>query len=106
MAAKIPTTVVTGFLGAGKTTLIRDMLENVNGRKIALIINEFGDLGSDGEILAGCGDDTCSAEDITELANGCICCTVADEFIVTIEKLLARADKGKPMRLTLQAVGA
>ncbi len=106
MAAEIPTTVVTGFLGAGKTSLTRHMLENASGQKIALIINEFGDLGSDGEILAGCEDDTCSAEDITKLANGCICCTVADEFIVTMEKLLARADKGTPMRLTLQAVGA
>ena len=85
---KIPATVVTGFLGAGKTTLIRHMLENANGRRIALIINEFGDLGVDGEILRGCGIESCSEDDIMELSNGCICCTVADDFIPTMEALL------------------
>ena len=87
---KIPTTVITGFLGAGKTTLIRDLLESVEGTRIALIINEFGDVGVDGEILKGCGDEVCSEDDIIELANGCICCTVADDFIPTMSKLLAR----------------
>jgi len=90
MAAKIPATVVTGFLGAGKTTLIRHMLDNANGKRIALIINEFGDLGVDGDILKGCGDETCNDDDIMELSNGCICCTVADEFIPTMQKLLER----------------
>ena len=90
MAGKIPATVVTGFLGAGKTTLIRHMLENAEGKRIALIINEFGDLGVDGDILKGCGDETCSEEDVMELSNGCICCTVADDFIPTMEKLLDR----------------
>lgn len=90
MATKIPATVVTGFLGAGKTTLIRHMLANAEGKKIALIINEFGDLGVDGDILKGCGDETCAEDDIMELSNGCICCTVADDFIPTMEKLLAR----------------
>ncbi len=90
MAAKIPATVVTGFLGAGKTTLIRHMLDNANGKRIALIINEFGDLGVDGDILKGCGDETCNDDDILELSNGCICCTVADEFIPTMQKLLER----------------
>lgn len=90
MATKIPTTVVTGFLGAGKTTLIRHMLQNAGGRKIALIINEFGDLGVDGDILKGCGDETCTEDDVMELSNGCICCTVAEDFIPTMEKLLAR----------------
>lgn len=90
MAAKIPATVVTGFLGAGKTTLIRHMLENAQGKRIALIINEFGDLGVDGDILKGCGIETCTEDDIMELSNGCICCTVADDFIPTMEKLLAR----------------
>ncbi|MEM8582291.1 MAG: GTP-binding protein, partial [Pseudomonadota bacterium] len=90
MPAKIPATVVTGFLGAGKTTLIRHVLSNAEGRRIALIINEFGDLGVDGEILKGCGDAACSDEDIMELSNGCICCTVADDFIPTMEKLLSR----------------
>jgi len=92
MQPKIPATVVTGFLGAGKTTLIRNMLANANGRRIALIINEFGDLGVDGEILKGCGDAACAEEDIVELANGCICCTVAEDFIPTMESLLARRD--------------
>ena len=91
MAQKIPATIVTGFLGAGKTTLIRHMLANAQGKKIALIINEFGDLGVDGEILRGCGDATCTEDDIVELSNGCICCTVADDFVPTIEKLLSRA---------------
>ncbi len=90
MATKIPATVVTGFLGAGKTTLIRHMLANANGKRIALIINEFGDLGVDGDILKGCGDETCTDDDVMELSNGCICCTVADEFIPTMQKLLDR----------------
>ena len=90
MAGKIPATIITGFLGAGKTTLIRHMLENAEGKRIALIINEFGDLGVDGDILKGCGDETCTEDDIMELSNGCICCTVADDFIPTMEQLLAR----------------
>ena len=90
MPAKIPATIVTGFLGSGKTTLIRHMLQNANGKRIALIINEFGDLGVDGDILKGCGDEVCSKDDIVELSNGCICCTVADDFIPTIKALLAR----------------
>ena len=93
MAAKIPATVVTGFLGAGKTTLIRHMLQNAEGKRIALIINEFGDLGVDGDILKGCGEETCTEDDIVELSNGCICCTVADDFIPTMEQLLARDPK-------------
>ena len=87
---KIPATVITGFLGAGKTTLIRHLLQNAKGRRIALVINEFGDIGVDGEILKGCGDDVCREEDVVELANGCICCTVADDFIPTMRKLLDR----------------
>ena len=87
---KIPATVVTGFLGAGKTTLIRHLIQNAGGRRIALIVNEFGDVGVDGELLRGCGAESCSEDDIVELANGCICCTVADEFIPTMEKLLGR----------------
>lgn len=89
-AAKIPATVITGFLGAGKTSLIRHVLTHANGRRIALIINEFGDLGVDGELLRACGEATCRDEDVLELANGCICCTVADDFLPTIQTLLAR----------------
>ncbi len=103
MPAKIPATVVTGFLGAGKTTLIRHMLQNAEGKRIALIINEFGDLGVDGDILKGCGDETCTEDDIMELSNGCICCTVADDFIPTMEKLLAREDK--PDHIVIETSG-
>ena len=91
--AKIPVTVITGFLGAGKTTLVRHVLAHARGKRIALIINEFGELGVDKEILAGCGDETCREEDMIELSNGCICCTVADEFIPTMQQLLAREDR-------------
>ncbi len=89
---KIPATVITGFLGAGKTTAIRHLLENANGKRIALIINEFGDLGIDRELLTSCGIEGCEDDDVVELANGCICCTVADDFLPTIEALINRAD--------------
>ncbi len=91
-ARKIPATVITGFLGAGKTTLIRHLLRQADGRRLALIVNEFGNVGVDGELLRGCGDSACSDEDIVELANGCLCCTVADEFLPTMEKLLDRPE--------------
>ena len=89
-AQKIPTTVFTGFLGAGKTSLIQNLLRQADGRRIALVVNEFGDIGVDRELLLGCGDAACSDEDIVELANGCICCTVADDFVPTMQALLAR----------------
>lgn len=103
MTNKIPVTVITGFLGAGKTTLIRHMLENANGRRLALIINEFGDVGVDGEVLKNCGAETCGADDIIELANGCICCTVAEDFIPTMETLLKR-DK-RPDHIIIETSG-
>lgn len=87
---KIPATVITGFLGAGKTTLIRHLIENAGGRRIALVINEFGDAGVDGALVKGCGDEACPDDDIIELANGCICCTVADDFLPTMQRLLDR----------------
>ncbi|MCX5493756.1 cobalamin biosynthesis protein CobW [Kaistia dalseonensis] len=90
MTPRIPATIVTGFLGAGKTTLIRNLIAQANGKRIALIVNEFGDMGFDGELLADCGDDDCKPDTVIELTNGCICCTVADDFLPTIEALLAR----------------
>lgn len=86
---KVPVTVVTGFLGSGKTTLISNLIKNAAGKRLAVVVNEFGDVGVDGEILKGCAIPNCPAENIIELANGCICCTVADEFIPTIEALMA-----------------
>lgn len=91
--SKTPCTIVTGFLGAGKTTLVRHLLENAGGKRIAVLVNEFGDLGFDGTFLAGCGIEGCSEDDIVELPNGCICCTVADDFVPALEKLLGRAEK-------------
>jgi len=86
---KIPTTIVTGFLGAGKTSLIKHVMENSGGRKIALLINEFGDVGVDGDILKSCANENCNESAIIELPNGCICCTVADDFLPAMEKILA-----------------
>ena len=88
--ARIPCTIVTGFLGAGKTTLIRHVIENALGRRLAVIVNEFGDVGIDGEILKACGNAACPEENIVELANGCLCCTVADEFVPALDAILAR----------------
>jgi cobalamin biosynthesis protein CobW len=88
--AKIPVTVITGFLGAGKTTLIRHLLQNPQGKRLAVLVNEFGTMGVDGDILKACADENCPEENIVELANGCICCTVAEDFIPTIEALMAR----------------
>ncbi len=86
---KTPVTVITGFLGSGKTTLIRHLMANPQGRRLAILVNEFGTVGVDGNILKDCADASCPAENIVELANGCICCTVADDFIPTVEALLA-----------------
>jgi len=103
MSEKIPATVITGFLGAGKTSMIRHLLANANGKRIALVINEFGDIGVDGEILKGCGIEGCEEDDVLELANGCICCTVADDFLPTIEKILARPER--PDHIVIETSG-
>lgn len=100
---KIPATIVTGFLGAGKTTLIRHVLENAGDRRLALIINEFGDVGVDGEILRACGVKNCPEENIVELANGCLCCTVADDFVPAIEALLAH--EKRPDHIIIETSG-
>ena len=93
MATRIPVTVLTGFLGAGKTTLIRHVLGNASGRRIALVINEFGDLGVDGALVEGCGDSACGSGEIVELTNGCICCTVSEDFVPAMESILARDEQ-------------
>jgi cobalamin biosynthesis protein CobW len=101
--SKIPVTVITGFLGAGKTTLIRHVLGHAKGKRIALVINEFGELGVDKEVLAACGEETCRAEDMIELSNGCICCTVAEDFVPTMETLLGRAER--PDHIVIETSG-
>jgi len=91
--AKPPVTIVTGFLGSGKTTLLRHMLDNAQGRRIAVIVNEFGELGIDGEILKQCSIG-CTEEEangrVYGLANGCLCCTVQEEFFPVMRELVAR----------------
>ncbi len=102
--SKIPVTVITGFLGAGKTTLVRNLLQNTQGRRIAVIVNEFGEVGIDGELLRDC--QVCDEDDannsnssnnnssnILELANGCLCCTVQEEFLPTMQALIQRRDQ-------------
>jgi cobalamin biosynthesis protein CobW len=91
-ARKIPATVITGFLGSGKTSLIQHLIATANGKRLAFVINEFGDLGVDRELLLGCGMEDCTDDDVVELANGCICCTVADDFLPTMTALLDRDD--------------
>ena len=86
---KTPVTVITGFLGAGTTTLIRHLMLNPQGKRLAVLVNEFGTMGVDGDILKSCADENCPEENIMELSNGCICCTVADDFIPTLERLMA-----------------
>jgi cobalamin biosynthesis protein CobW len=102
-AQKVPCTIVTGFLGAGKTTLIRHLLETAHGRRLALIVNEFGDVGIDGEILRTCGIDSCPEDNIVELANGCICCTVAQDFVPALEALLCRGEA--PQHIVIETSG-
>ena len=102
MPSKIPATIVTGFLGAGKTTLIAELLRNAD-RRIALIVNEFGDLGVDGEAVRACGIEGCSDDDVVELSNGCICCTVADDFVPAMQKLLDRDDP--PEHIVIETSG-
>jgi cobalamin biosynthesis protein CobW len=101
--AKIPVTVITGFLGSGKTTLIRHLMANANGKKLAVLVNEFGSEGVDGEILKSCADANCPEENIVELANGCICCTVADDLIPTMQMLLSR--KVRPDHILIETSG-
>lgn len=97
---KIPATIVTGFLGSGKTTLLSNILKQAAGKRIAVIVNEFGELDIDAELLRSCPLD-CEEESATiaageggiyELANGCICCTVEEEFLPVMKELVKRRD--------------
>jgi cobalamin biosynthesis protein CobW len=93
---KIPVTVITGFLGAGKTTVVRHLLQNNQGRRIAVLVNEFGELGIDGDLLRECqicDEDETPDNNILELANGCLCCTVQEEFLPVMQELLKRRDR-------------
>jgi len=101
---KIPSTVVTGFLGSGKTTLLSNIIKQANGKRIAVIVNEFGEMDIDADLLRNCpldceedtrylsGIGQTSSDRIYELANGCICCTVEDEFLPVMEQLVKRRD--------------
>src|SRR6516225_11260459 len=100
---RIPATVITGFLGAGKTSLVRHLLTHTDGRRLAVVVNEFGELGIDRELLLGCGDDDCREGDIVELANGCLCCTVADDFLPTLTRLLE--SKNPPEHILIETSG-
>lgn len=101
--AKTPCTIVTGFLGAGKTTLVRNLIETANGRRLAIIVNEFGDVGIDGDILKGCGVPDCPEDRIVELSNGCLCCTVADDFVPALRSLLDQ--KEPPEHIVIETSG-
>lgn len=94
---KLPTTIVTGFLGSGKTTLLRHLLTHADGRRLAVIVNEFGEVGVDGELLRsctiGCEEEESAAGQLYELSNGCLCCTVQEEFVPVLETLLERRDR-------------
>ena len=103
MSARVPATIITGFLGAGKTTLVRHLLQNAGGRRIAVIVNEFGSLGIDGALLAGCGIEGCDEDSIVELSNGCLCCTVADEFLPAMEALMDRPNP--PEHIVIETSG-
>jgi G3E family GTPase len=87
MAEKIPVTVLTGYLGAGKTTLLNRILSEDHGQKFAVIVNEFGNIGIDNDLIVG------ADEEVFEMNNGCVCCTVRGDLIRIIEGLLKRRDK-------------
>jgi cobalamin biosynthesis protein CobW len=101
--AKTPCTIITGFLGAGKTTLVRNLIETANGRRLAIIVNEFGDVGIDGDILKSCGVPDCPEDRIVELSNGCLCCTVADDFVPALKSLLDQ--KEPPEHIVIETSG-
>jgi cobalamin biosynthesis protein CobW len=99
---RVPAIVITGFLGAGKTSLVRHLPAHAAGRRLAVLVNEFGELRIDRELLLGCGGDSCADGDVVELANGCLCCTVAEDFLPALTRLVVIRKKG----LDRPAIGA
>ncbi|HFC93556.1 MAG TPA: cobalamin biosynthesis protein CobW [Leucothrix mucor] len=97
---KTPATVVTGFLGSGKTTLLSNIIKQAGNKRIAIIVNEFGEMDIDSDLLRSCAIEGCEDNEVTlledgvyELANGCICCTVEEEFLPVMKKLVERRDE-------------
>jgi G3E family GTPase len=89
--ARVPLTVLTGFLGAGKTTLVNRILRGAHGRRIAVVVNEFGTVSIDHDLIVG------SREQIVPMPNGCVCCIVRGDLIVALHRLLDRR-KGRLWR--------
>src|SRR5215213_3147548 len=96
-AEKLPVTVLTGYLGAGKTTLLNRILSEPHGKKYAVIVNEFGEIGIDNELIVG------ADEEVFEMNNGCICCTVRGDLIRIIDGLMRR--KGKFDAIIVETTG-
>lgn len=88
---KTPITIVTGFLGVGKTTLVHNMLKNAGGKRIAVLVNEFGEIDVDGQLI-NAGSENEEERNLIELPNGCLCCTVQEEFLPTMSKLMERKE--------------
>ena len=97
MTDKIPVTVLTGYLGAGKTTLLNRILSEPHGQKFAVIVNEFGEIGIDNELIVG------ADEEVFEMNNGCVCCTVRGDLIRVVSGLMKR--KGRFDAIIIETTG-